>query len=560
MREFIPPVLDRDQFILFKDSLEDTVIENHPVRVFDWVLDRHDWTDWYAKYRGGGRPAYPPDVMCKLLVYGYSKRILSSRMLEYACRNNIDFIWLMSGRIPDHDTICEFRRANAAEFKEVFATTVAACVKAGMVTLKHLAVDGTRVEANNGDRKTMSAAEIEETLQKLDRRVEKIIEEAEAEDRREDELFGVGVTPNELPDELKDVKKRQAKLERALAKVKAKTRKAVQTRGESEEKAQRKRVPVTDPDAEVMRNKKGGFGPNYNPYVAADSECGVIVAEGVTNEHHDAVHLKAAIEEAEETAGKAVAEVQADSAYATTENLRYCEERGIDPCIAPAKTRLEREGSKAEEKPWPDEAPRTATDVDGNEVDGTVFRRGSKGKFEKSAFRYDASKDRFICPLGHTLSRAGTRVRKRNGRRTARMVYRCGECRGCPFKSVCTGESKGRTVTREQDAEVHERHQARMRDPDRRDRYRLRKQTVEPVFGILKEQMKFRRFQLRGLANVRGEWSLVAAAHNLNKLALKAAGRFAAAGGSRPPPITNGALQTINNALQNPGREAVVGA
>jgi transposase len=53
----------------------------------------------------------------------------------------------------------------------------------------------------------------------------------------------------------------------------------------------------------------------------------------------------------------------------------------------------------------------------------------------------------------------------------------------------------------------------------RRSRYRLRKQTVEPVFGQIKQARGFRQFLLRGLDKVRGEWALICTAHNLLKLA-----------------------------------------
>ncbi len=60
---------------------------------------------------------------------------------------------------------------------------------------------------------------------------------------------------------------------------------------------------------------------------------------------------------------------------------------------------------------------------------------------------------------------------------------------------------------------------ARLRRGGHRSRYRLRKQTVEPVFGQIKHARGFRQFLLRGLEKVRGEWSLLAIAHNLLKLA-----------------------------------------
>lgn len=321
MIQFIGPVLDRHQSFLFRDTLDESIPLDHPVRVYDFVLDQHDWDSWNALYAGWGRPPYAPVVMCKLLVYGYSVGIRSSRALEHACRNNVDFIWLMAGRAPDHDTIANFRREHRKDFKRVFATSVAACEEAGMVSLAKLAVDGTRVEANNAASQTKTAADLEQMLEKLDARIEKIMAEAEATDRREDTLFGPATTPFDLPKELKDLQTQQAKLSKALEKVQAKAKRAMEFKGASAEQAAKKRVPITDPDADVMKDKKKQFGPNYTPYVGVDVESGVVTSEGVTNSHGDADHLQPAIEEAEANTHKHVGQVQADSGYATPDNI-----------------------------------------------------------------------------------------------------------------------------------------------------------------------------------------------------------------------------------------------
>ena len=179
MLMFVEPVLDRQQCCFLQATLEESIPLEHPVRVFDFVLDQHDWSVWRRLYGAGGRPAYPPDVMCKLLVYGYSIGMRSSRALEHACQNNRDFIWLMQGRAPDHDTIANFRRDHRGEFKKIFRDSVAACVEAGMVSLKHLAVDGTRVRAQSGRNQTRTAQQIESMLQQLGERLEKVLKEAE---------------------------------------------------------------------------------------------------------------------------------------------------------------------------------------------------------------------------------------------------------------------------------------------------------------------------------------------------------------------------------------------
>ncbi len=517
VRLFIDPVLDRHQHCFLRETLEESIPADDPVRVFDFILEQHDWGGWYAGYGGGGRPAYRPDVMCKLLVYAYSIGIRSSRAIEHACRNSRDFIWLMQGLTPDHDTIADFRRQHRREFKQVFRTSVAACVAAGLVSLKHLTVDGSRVKASNSRQQTRTADQIEAMLKPLEERIEKILAEAEAVDRQEDGLFGPSQSPHQLPSELKDLKARQAALRQALEKVRAKAEQG-RMRGDSESEIAAKRVPITDVEADVMKYKQGGFGPNYNPYVGVETSHQVIVSEGVTAEHMDDGHLPAALEEAEETTGQAVEQVQADGNYATPANLTYCEEAGIDPCMAPHQSSLERpNGSSA--PAWPVEVPDQVRHADGSMVAGRGLPRDSEGRFEKSTFRYDAQRDGYICPTGQVLNRFGMQQRRLKSGVVCYTVYGCRRCAGCPWVSVCTRQRGGRTVKRGEHDPIYERHLERMRDPQRRADYRLRRQTVEPVIGVLKQVLKLQQFLLRGLEGVRAEWSLACAAFNLKKLA-----------------------------------------
>lgn len=544
MKRFITPPYDRHQAVLFRETLDATLSSDHPVRVVDELLDQVEWSDWESRYGGGGRPAYPPEYMVKLLIYGYSMGIRSSRQLEHSCRNGIDFIWLMEGLSPDHDTIAAFRRENGNRIKELFRMIVAAGAEAGLVSMKRIAVDGTKVEANSSKWATGCASEIEKKLSGIDAAIERMFDEAEREDRSEDALFGDGVSPNELPPELRDLKRRRESLRRALEKVKAKGRRAMEKGEAGEEEASRKRVPLADPDADVMKNKRGGFAPNFNAYLGVDCDSQLIVSGGVTNEHVDAGHLKAACEDAEDASGLKLGQAVADSAYATTENLEYLEGMDIDPCIAEAKTNPCR--ARENDTPaWPDDVPSTASHVEGWEVDGTKLERNRKGMLTKSAFTWDARFGCYICPTGHKLESTGNMSRNRM-RKALRMRFRCRACGACPFRPVCTTNSKGRTVNRNSDADVHERHQVRMREEQRRAAYKLRRSSVEPVFGLMKEVLRMRRFHLRGLPGVNIEWMLAALAFNLRRLISLL----------KPGLQTSADLQTFKDALKRISRKS----
>ena len=91
-------------------------------------------------------------------------------------------------------------------------------------------------------------------------------------------------------------------------------------------------------------------------------------------------------------------------------------------------------------------------------------------------------------------------------------------CRACPAFGECTTSPLGRNIYITPYEDLLRDHRLKMEMPDSKELFKKRKQTVEPAFGILKEQMGARRFLLRGIENVSAEWSLLATAFNLRTL------------------------------------------
>ena len=511
MKKYITPAIDRDQQTLLRETLEESLPDGHPVRSLDFIIEHFDFEKWECEYAGGGRPAYTPQDMCKLLIYGSMVGINSSRKLEYACMNNRDFIWLLRGLAPDHDTIANFRKKYKPRFKEMFKESVRVGIEAGIISMRRIAIDGSRVLSNSARRGTADKEKIERLLENIDSKIEKILADAASEDRIEDDLFGTGESPNILSGELADAKKRKELLEKALERVLKKAERAEREGKPSENK----RVPLTDPDSDVMKCKDGGFAPNYNVHIAVDCESGMIVANGVDDEHRDVEHLEKLCEESMATTGKEIEQVLADSDYTSTENLEYLDDRGIDACMPPYQT-SERKREK-KKPPWPDGVPRVGASVDGDLIDGPGLPLNANGQFDKSAFRYDKGINCYICPMGHKLRKYTNRKRRRKHPKI-QYSYKCGECNNCQFKPLCAPGGHNRSISRNSDAHVHERHALRMKDSQRKEMYKLRARTVEPVFGIIKEAHRLRRFLTRGMESVKAEWAIASTAINIRKL------------------------------------------
>jgi len=152
----------RDQIVLFAPTLEDSISEDHPVRLLEEILRQRDWSDWEVEYDGTrGRPPIPPWVMAGVILYGLMRRVRSSHILEYLCTHSIDYVWLVEGRTLDYSTICKFRSRFRKPLKDLFRQVVKVGMRMGLVTLLKVAFDGTRVKANASRSQTWTAEKLE---------------------------------------------------------------------------------------------------------------------------------------------------------------------------------------------------------------------------------------------------------------------------------------------------------------------------------------------------------------------------------------------------------------
>src|ERR1700676_738290 len=121
MSQWAVAPIDRLQITLFAPTLDETLAADHPVRLFDETLRAIDFSDWESMYvRVAGQPPIPPRTMAAGYLYGLSLGMRTSRKLEDACGNRLDFIWLMEGRKPDHSTFCGFRTQVGPQLKLLF--------------------------------------------------------------------------------------------------------------------------------------------------------------------------------------------------------------------------------------------------------------------------------------------------------------------------------------------------------------------------------------------------------------------------------------------------------
>ena len=448
---------DLNQALLLPPSLHDWLPEKHLARFLVDVVETLDLSAIYASYEakdGRGQAAYAPEMMVRLLLYGYCVGVYSSRKIETRTYEDVGFRYLSADEHPDHDTIADFRKRHLDALAGLFTQALLLCEKAGLVKLGHVAIDGTKIKANASKHKAMSYDRMGETEQRLKQEIDALLKQADEADAAEDAQYGKGKRGDELPVELSRRETRLAKLQNAKAELEQEARqkaeeksaaveaKLAERREQQEQTGKKKHgcdptVPdpeqaqpkakaqrnFTDPESRIMPDgaNKGSFVQGYNAQIAVDSQTQIIVAADLTQQTNDRQQLIPMLEQVETNMGRKPDAVSADTGY-------WSEANATDPAVAEIDLHV----------------------ATGRIKHGEVIETASGPAPENSTAQQ---------AMAHKL-------------RT----------------------EAGRSI------------------------YKMRKAIVEPVFGQIKERRGFRRFSLRGLSNIRAEWKLVCATANLLKL------------------------------------------
>ena len=156
-----------EQTWLLPYSLDELVEENNPVRVIRAYVDSLPMEALgfaRAVPAQTGRPAYNPRDLLGLYIYGYLNRIRSSRRLMMECRRNVELFYLLNMLKPDFRTIADFRKDNRKALKAVFRDFVKACAELHLLGKKSFAVDGTKIRASNGKKRSFTPQILEKKL------------------------------------------------------------------------------------------------------------------------------------------------------------------------------------------------------------------------------------------------------------------------------------------------------------------------------------------------------------------------------------------------------------
>jgi transposase len=186
---FKPYVMN--QIALMPPSYDEKIPSDHLVRVVNKAIENLNVDGLLNQYAGQGRSSYHPKMMLKILIYGYCKKIYTSRKIAAAVRENIHFMWIAGENTPDHRTINDFRgKRKQAVIVEVFQAVVEYLVEGKYVKLENYFVEGTKIEADGNKHKVVWAKRKNRYEKAVKEQVNELLKQIEAENEAEEAEYG----------------------------------------------------------------------------------------------------------------------------------------------------------------------------------------------------------------------------------------------------------------------------------------------------------------------------------------------------------------------------------
>ena len=456
-----------EQLMLFPNSIKDYVSEDHLARAINTIVEQLSTKNIEAKYSELGQNTYHPKILIKLLFYGYATGERSGRKISSKSETDTAFIYLAQMYKPDFRTINDFRKNNIEELSGYFVEIVRMCKKLGLISIGQINIDGTKIKANAADRRTKTKEEYQQWVNKIDKKIKDILEEADQADAEEDELYG-NKRGDELPEEINTEEKLKAKIEEVMKKLK-----------DGKEK-----INLTDPEAKFMKTGKGSIDSSYNCQAAVTKEQ-IIVSSEVITDATDRQALELMVKTSDANLKEQVKEVAADAGYSSYDNYEYLVNNNKTGYIPDQNFRKD--------------------------------LRSDKNTYHQDNFLYKKDIDKYICPEGKILRLYKTRRKDYGYRNFQKKIYKGKDCHNCFKKSVCTSQ-KYRTIDIEDRKQLLEQMRQRLQTDEGRKKYNERMWTTEPIFGHLKFNLGYRQFLLRTLKKVKAEFRLMCIGYNLKKM------------------------------------------
>ena len=453
---------NREQLHIFPVSLDESISKDNEVRIIDLFVESIDIKSFGFKvdYVENGRPAYHPEDLLKLYIYGYLNKIRSSRDLEKECYRNIEVMWLLKGLKPDHNTISNFRRDNPEPIRKVFKATVQTAKHFKLIGGKLLAGDSTKLRAQNSRKNNFNEKKITQHLEYIDRKIEEY-----------SKILATGDGETEI-------------ITKKIQKQQERKQKYEQLAEQLKETGQ-DQISTSDADSRQIIIRNGITEVAYNVQTTVDSENNLLIDYKVTN-NNDSIAMSDMVIRAAEIVENSEFTVLYDKGYHTGSELKTVQEMGIETLV----------GIPDPASGVPDE------------------------NYNSIHFIYDKEKDIYTCPQGQSLTTNGrcyNKSKKKNRDVIRIRHYSTKECKNCPVKQHCTRSEGPRIIERSEYAEYTEQNRKNMEA--KKDIYKRRQAIVEHPYGTIKRQWGFNYILTKqGMDRASADVGLMFVAYNLRRL------------------------------------------
>lgn len=460
---------ERNQMNLFPPIIEDYIAKDDPARVYDAFVDAMDFKELgisIEPHKSGACEYYPKDML-KLLIYGYSYGIRSSRKLERACCHNLSFIWLMGGLKPDYRTISRFRAEYKDAIKNVLKQCANMCVKLDLIEGNSIFIDGSPFRANASIRNTWTPERCRKHTEELSSDIDRLVDESVQTDIHEDDKGSLAKISKELNG--KTALKKELEI---IAKELKESKKTM--------------FNTTDPDCVISQSRQGTHAA-YNAQLTVDGKHGIIVHSEAVSHNQDYNKFSDQTAKAAAVLGRKPAFAVSDAGYYSLDDIAKVD-KDIT-VIMPSIKDAQKEKGVHPIKP-----------------------------FSKEEFKYDPSQDEYICPEGKKLKYSYL-AKLRKGR--IGRYYRADKeaCRSCRHMGTCVPSgAPRRTIQRLPEEELQSKLKAAYRSAEGQEIYKLRKQKVELPFGHMKRNLAAGQFMLRTKPKVDAELSILSTCFNIARM------------------------------------------
>jgi transposase len=456
--------------------------------IIDNQLDLSAFDEFYRNDEVGPK-AYSPQSMLKVILYAYSKGLLSSRKIEAGCKNNIIFMALSGEIKPDHATIASFISTKGAHIKEVFVQVLMICAQLDLIGVEQFALDGCKLPSNAAKEHSGTFSEYRKKITTLKKKIELLMKQHTINDQAQDQ--------DRIQKAIQDIKKQKKRIEQFIE-----TNTPRMHHPGCEVKSN-----ITDNDSAKLKTS-GGYIQGYNALALSDSKHQIVVNAYPKGRQYEGAELKPFIEDSLKTAKQAgilkgkfrSATLLADTNYFSEANCRYLLQKQKMKAIIPDPQFRRRDPRFPSQKP---------------------NYSNTRHKFRESDFIYDPIRNEYRCPNGKILSYY---CKRKSGQYRGR-IYRTevDECNECRFIDSCLKQGASRRCLFVLDKGKPTPYSQRMIEmvdsPAGRHAYAQRMGIAEPVFGNIKNNKKMNRFTLRGLQKVTVQWLYYCLVHNIEKIA-----------------------------------------